>query len=140
MWDQGQLAEGRLALRRAIDLSSGGDRDRRGHYVLQAAIAAVHAEPQPDQRQIAALYGELAVLTGSPIVELNRAVAIAEVDGAEAGLALIDQLALDDYVYFHSTRGELLDRLGRSGESTAAFERALELAPDDAERRYLARR
>ena len=140
LWDQRQLDDGRSALRRAIDLASRAGRDRRGHYVLQAAIAALHAEPKPDQRQIAALYGELGVLTGSPIVELNRAVAIAEVDGAEAGLVLIDQLALDDYVYFHSTRGELLDRLGRCKESIAAFERALELAPDEAERKYLAGR
>ena len=80
----------------------------RGPYVVQAAIASLHADEPRDWPQIAALYGELARLTGSPVVELNRAVAVAEAEGAEAGLAIVDGLALDDYRYLHATRGELL--------------------------------
>lgn len=133
-WDTVQLAGGRAALRRAVAL--GG----RGPYTLQAAIAALHAEPAPDQRQIAALYGELFGLTGSPIVELNRAVAISEVDGPGEALQLVDRLPLDGYLYFHATRGELLDRLGRHREARAAFERAQELAHQEAERQLYARR
>ena len=90
--------------------------------------------------QIAALYGELSQLTGSPIVELNRAIAVAEADGPDAGLAIVDQLALNDYRYFHSTRGELLRRLSRTDDARAAFERALELTTDRAERELLERR
>jgi RNA polymerase sigma-70 factor (ECF subfamily) len=134
LWDGGQLENGRAELRRAIEL--GG----RGPYTLQAAIAALHAAPAPDQRQIAALYGELFGLTGSPIVELNRAVAIAEVDGPAEALQLVERLPLDGYLYFHSTRGELLDRLGRHQEAKLAFERALELAHEDAELQLYARR
>ncbi len=80
----------------------------RGPYVVQAAIASLHADEPRDWPQIAALYGELSRLTGSPVVELNRAVAVAEAEGAEAGLAIVDGLALDDYRYLHATRGELL--------------------------------
>ena len=134
LWDVGQISEGRSELRRAIELEG------RGPYVLQAAIASLHAEPDPDQRQIASLYGELAGLTGSPIVELNRAVAVAEVEGPAEGLLVVDRLPLDGYLYFHSTRGELLDRLGRHEESIAAFKRACELTDDEAERRLFKRR
>jgi RNA polymerase sigma-70 factor (ECF subfamily) len=91
-------------------------------------------------RQIAALYGELARLTDSPVVELSRAVAVAESDGPEAGLEIIDGLDLDDYRYLHSTRGELLRRLGRTAEARDAFSRALALVDDEAERRLLERR
>jgi RNA polymerase sigma-70 factor (ECF subfamily) len=134
LWDAAQIDEGRRVLDRALAL--------RGHgpYVVQAAIASLHAEEEPDWAEIAALYGELARLTGSPVVELNRAVAIAEAEGPEAGLAIADRLALDDYRYLHSARGEMLRRLGRSDEARAAYERALELAPEDAERRVFARR
>ena len=90
--------------------------------------------------QIAALYGELARLTDSPVVELGRAVAVAEADGPEAGLRIIDGLELEDYRYLHSTRGELLRRLGRDAEARAAFRRALALIDDEAERRLLERR
>jgi RNA polymerase sigma-70 factor, ECF subfamily len=86
------------------------------------------------------LYGELVRLTGSAVVELNRAIAVAETDGGEAGLALVDRLELDDYQYFHSTRGDLLRRLGRRDEARAEYERALELAPTEPERRFLQRR
>lgn len=133
-WDEGELAEGRRQLALAAE---GG---RRGPYVLQAAIAALHAEATVDQRQIVALYGELGRLAGSPIVELNRAAAIAQVEGPEEGLRLIDGLPLEDYRYFHATRGELLDQLGREAEALDALERALALTLDDAERARLRRR
>jgi len=100
---------------------------------LQAAVPC-------DWAQIAALYGELARLTGSPVVELNRAIAIAETDGPEAGLRIIDQLGLDDFRYLHSTRAELLRRLGRAEEARNAYRRARELTGDGAERRFLERR
>ena len=112
----------------------------RGPYVLQAAIASLHADEPHDWAQIAALYGELARLTGSPVVELNRAVAVAEAEGPEAGLAIVDRLALDEYRYLHSTRAELLRRLDRTDEARAAYRRALELARDEPERRLMARR
>jgi RNA polymerase sigma-70 factor, ECF subfamily len=134
LWDAEQIAEGRAVLERALAL--GG----RGPYVVQAAIAALHADEPRDWRQIAALYRELSRMTASPVVELNRAVAVAEAEGPEAGLALIEALELDDYRYLHSARGELLRRLDRTDEARAAYERALELAHADAERRFLERR
>ena len=112
----------------------------RGPYVLQAAIASLHAEEPRDWAEIAALYGELARLTDSPVVELNRAIAIAEEQGPAAGLEIADRIDLDDYRYLHSTRGELLRRLGRTDEARDAYVRALELSHDDAERRLLERR
>jgi RNA polymerase sigma-70 factor (ECF subfamily) len=133
-WDRAQISHGRAALDRALALRG------RGPYVLQAAIASLHADEPRDWPQIAALYGELARLTGSPVVELTRAVAVAENDGPEAGLRIVDALPLDDYRYLHATRGELLRRLGRGDEARAAYERALSLAHDDAERRLLERR
>jgi RNA polymerase sigma-70 factor (ECF subfamily) len=107
---------------------------------VQAAIASLHADRPRDRPQIAALYGELSRQTGSPVVELNRAVAVAEVEGASAGLAIVDRIDLADYRYLHSTRGEMLRRLGRADEARGAYRRALELAHDDAERRLLERR
>jgi RNA polymerase sigma-70 factor (ECF subfamily) len=108
--------------------------------VVQAAIASLHADEPRDWDEIAALYGELVRLTDSPVVELSRAVAVAEAQGPDAGLAIVDGLQLDDYRYLHATRGELLRRLGRAGEARAAYARALDLAHDDAERRLLERR
>jgi RNA polymerase sigma-70 factor (ECF subfamily) len=108
--------------------------------VLQAAIASLQAADPLDWPQIEALYGELAQLTGSPVVELNRAVAVAESRGPEAGLAMVDRLDLDSYQYFHSTRAELLRRLGRTPEASDAYRRALELARAESERRFLRRR
>ena len=108
--------------------------------MVQAAIASLHADQPRDWSQIAALYGELSRLTGSPVVELNRAVAIAEAQGPQAGLAIVDRLSLDDYHYLHATRGELLRRLGRPREAREAYRRALAQAHDDAERRLLQRR
>ncbi|MGZ5288553.1 MAG: DUF6596 domain-containing protein, partial [Actinomycetota bacterium] len=132
--DVAEIAQGRAALDRAFALLG------RGPYVVQAAIASLHAEEPRDWPQIAALYGELARLTDSPVVELNRAVAVAEAEGPEAGLAIVDRLELDDYRYLHATRGELLRRLGRADESRQAYRRALALAHGDAERRVLERR
>ena len=91
---------------------------------MQAAIASLHADEPRDWAQIAALYGELARLTGSPVVELSRAVAVAEADGPEAGLAIVERLELDDYRYLHATRGELLRRLERTEEARDALARA----------------
>jgi RNA polymerase sigma-70 factor (ECF subfamily) len=133
-WNPEQLAYGRRVLERALALRGPGP------YVVQAAIAALHADEPRDWPQIAALYGELVRLTGSPVVELNRAVAVGEAQGPGAGLALVDRLALDDYLYLHSTRAELLRRLERAGEARDAYRRALELVHDDAERRLLERR
>jgi RNA polymerase sigma-70 factor (ECF subfamily) len=134
LWDVAQIDEGRAGVNRALAL--GG----RGAYVLQAAIASLHVDEPPDWPQIAALYGELGRLTGSPVVELNRAASIAEAGDAEAALALADRLDLDGYHYLHSTRAELLRRLGRSGEAREALRRALALAHDEPERRLLERR
>jgi RNA polymerase sigma-70 factor, ECF subfamily len=134
LWDSAQIALGRRVLDRALALRG------RGPYVVQAAIASLHADDPHDWPQIAALYAELYRLTGSPVVELNRAVAVAEVEGPEAALALVDSLDLDDYRYLHSTRGELLRRLGRLDEAHDAYARALALDPDDTERRFLERR
>jgi RNA polymerase sigma-70 factor (ECF subfamily) len=134
LWDAAEIAEGRAALDRALALRG------RGSYVLQAAIASLHADEPRDWPQIAALFGELARLTGSPVVELNRAVAVAETDGPAAGLAIVERLSLEDYRYLHATRGELLRRLGRTDEARDAYRRALALVHDDAERRLLERR
>jgi len=134
LWDQAELDAGRAALARASAL--GGN----GAYTLQAAIASLHANDPRDWQAIANLYAELAALTGSPVVELNRAVAIAEVAGPGAALELVDGLDLDSYRYLHSTRADFLRRLGRAEEAEAAYTRALELATDDAERRFLERR
>jgi RNA polymerase sigma-70 factor (ECF subfamily) len=134
LWDAAGIAAGRASLDRALSLHG------RGPHVLQAAIASLHADQPRDWPQIAARYGELAAVTGSPVVELSRAVAVAEAEGPEAGLRIVDGLDLDGYRYLHATRGELLRRLGRRDEARAAFRRALELAPDPAEQRLLERR
>jgi RNA polymerase sigma-70 factor (ECF subfamily) len=134
LWDSDQIAKGRHVLNRALAL--GG----RGPYVLQAAIASLHAADPCDWPQIATLYGELSRLTNSPVVELNRAIAVAEVQGPAAGLRILDELALDDYRYLHSTRAELLRRLDRTAEARDAYRRARALSVDPAERRFLDRR
>jgi RNA polymerase sigma-70 factor, ECF subfamily len=134
LWDLEQIAAARATLDRALAL--GG----RGSYVLQAAIAALHVEDRPDWPQIAALYGELARLTGSPVVELNRAAAMAEAGDVAPALALVEQLELDRYHYLHAARAELLHRLDRIDEARAAYLRALELVHADPERRFLERR
>jgi RNA polymerase sigma-70 factor (ECF subfamily) len=108
--------------------------------LLQAAIASLHADDPPDWPQLAALYGELARITGSPVVELNRAAAVAETGDPEGALVIVDSLDLDAYHYLHATRAELLSRLDRPDDAEAAYERALELVHSDAERSFLERR
>ncbi|MGZ4331725.1 MAG: RNA polymerase sigma factor [Solirubrobacteraceae bacterium] len=134
LWDAVELAQARELLDRAIALRG------RGPYVIQAAIASLQTHEEIDWPQVAALYAQLSQLTGSPVVELNRAVAIAEAGSPERALALVDQLDLDEYRYLHSTRGELLRRLGRGDEARLAYGRALELASSEPERRFLRRR
>jgi RNA polymerase sigma-70 factor (ECF subfamily) len=134
LWDVDRLAEGQAALDRALALGGGGP------YVLQAAITTLHLDEPEDWPRLAALYSELARLTGSSVVELNRAVAIAEAGDVEAALALVESLELDRYHYLHATRAELLRRLDRVDEATSAYDRALELVHSDAERQFLERR
>ena len=134
LWDHDQIEEGRAELDRAMAL--GG----RGPYVVQAALASLHSDEPADWTEIAALYGELARMTGSPVVELNRAAAIAEAGDVEGALAVAERLELDHYHYLHATRAELLRRLGRTDDAREAYERALELVHFDAERRFLASR
>jgi len=134
LWDWGQIDAGRASLARAQAL-----RDQ-GPYALQAAIASLHAADISDWRQIAFLYDELVRMTGSPVVELNRAVALAEAEGPQAGLAAMEGLELDAYHYLHATRAELLRRLDRRADARESYLRALELVRSDAERRFLQRR
>ncbi len=134
LWDDEQIAGGQKALDRALAL---GGRDA---YVLQAAIAVLHVEDPQDWSQIAALYGELARRTGSDVVALNQAAAMAEAGDIEAALALVDRLELDRYHYVHATRAELLRRLGRVEDARASYDRALELVHGEEERRFLERR
>jgi RNA polymerase sigma-70 factor (ECF subfamily) len=131
LWDEAQVAEARQLLERALALQGAGP------YVVQAAIADLHVQKPRDWEQIALLYGRLEQLTGSPIVTVNRAVALAEIEGPEPALALLDGLGLDGYPYFHSTRADLLRRLGRHDEARAAYARAAELVETEPERRFL---
>jgi RNA polymerase sigma-70 factor, ECF subfamily len=131
LWDEPQIADARRLLDRALALR------RTGVYVVQAAIADLHVQQPRDWSQIALLYRRLEELTGSPVVTVNRAVALAELEGPEAALALLDDLDLDDYLYFHSTRADLLRRLARTDEARAAYIRAAELAETEPERRFL---
>jgi RNA polymerase sigma-70 factor (ECF subfamily) len=141
-WDRGEIEEGTRVLDAALR------RGRPGTYQVQAAIAACHATAadaaDTDWTEIAALYGELARLVPSPVVELNRAVAVAMADGPAAGLALVRALeesgALSGYHLLPATRADLLLRLGRRAEAAAGFAEALDLAATDAERRFLTRR
>jgi RNA polymerase sigma-70 factor (ECF subfamily) len=134
LWNRAGLEAGRAALGRAKAL--GG----RGPYALQGAIAVLHVEEPPDWPRLAELYGELAALTGSPVVELNRAAALAEAGEVDAALALTETLELDRYHYLHATRAELLRRLDRVDDAREAYGRALELVRSDAERAFLERR
>jgi RNA polymerase sigma-70 factor (ECF subfamily) len=133
-WNFAQVAEGRAVLDRALALRG------RGQYVIQAAIASLHAQDPRDWGQIAELYAELARLTGSPVVELNRAIALAEAQGPERGLEILESVELEGFHYLHAAKGELLRRLGRDEQARVELERALELVHDDAERRLLLRR
>ena len=131
-WDRARIAEGRALLDRAL---AAGARDP---YAVQAAIAELQTEDPVDWRAVVALYDTLAAQTGSAVVALNRAVAVAEAEGPGPALALVDALDLDGYRYFHSTRAELLRRLGDTAAARAAYDRALALTTTDAERRFLA--
>jgi RNA polymerase sigma-70 factor (ECF subfamily) len=131
LWDAQLIGEGRALLQRAMTGK------RTGPYSVQAAISDLHLQQPRDWRQIAALYETLARQTRSPIVEMNRAVAVAEIDGPTAGLAILERLDLDHYRYFHSTRADLLRRAGRHGEAHAAYRRALDLAQTEPEQRFL---
>jgi RNA polymerase sigma-70 factor (ECF subfamily) len=137
LWDWMQIHAGRAALQRAVALRGGRV---VGVYVLQAEIASLHTAEHSDWPRIVERYGELASLTRSPVVELNRAVALAEADGPEAGLAAVDRLELDRYQYLHAARADFLRRLGRTADARAAYERALELVRSEPERRFLERR
>jgi RNA polymerase sigma-70 factor, ECF subfamily len=131
LWDAELIVSGRAGLDRALALRG------RGAYVLQAAIASLQLEEPIDWPEIGALYEQLSRLTGSPVVELNRAVAVAEAGAPHEALAIVDGLSLDGYRYLHSTRAELLRRLDRPEEAAAAYRRALELTDADAEVRFL---
>jgi RNA polymerase sigma-70 factor (ECF subfamily) len=134
LWDREQIARGRDELDRAVAVHG------HGRYVVQAAIASLHLEQDRDWPQIAALYGQLVALDRSPVVALNRAIAVGEADGAAAGLELLDKLELPNYRYMHSARGELLRRLGRLAEAREEYRQAAALSDDDAERRLFERR
>ena len=134
LWDAGQIGAGRDALARTLALGA------HGQYALQAQIAALHTDEPTDWGRIAGLYAQLARLTGSPVVELNRAVAVAESEGPAAGLELMDGLDLGGYHYLHAARADLLRRLGRADDARQEYERALALAHAEPERRFLRRR
>jgi RNA polymerase sigma-70 factor (ECF subfamily) len=134
-WDRALIAEGLAIVRRCLR------RNQPGPYQLQAAINAVHADAptveQTDWPQIVALYDQLLAVAPTPVVALNRAIAVGEVRGPAAALALVDKLNLDNYHPYHATRADLLARLGRTSEAAAAYERAATMAPTDAERDFL---
>jgi RNA polymerase sigma-70 factor (ECF subfamily) len=134
LWDEHQIEEGRQQLERALALRGSGP------YLIQAAIADLHLQVPRNWGEITLLYQRLERITGSPVVTMNRAVSVAELDGPEAALALLDGLELDDYRYYHSTRADLLRRLGRTDEAGAAYARALELTQPGPEQRFLERR
>jgi RNA polymerase sigma-70 factor (ECF subfamily) len=139
LWDATRIAEGRVLVERALGMG------RPGPYQLQAAIAALHDEAatasDTDWAQIAALYAALARLDPSPVVQLNFAVAVAMADRPEVGLAMMDGIAadgtLDTYPYLHAARADMLRRLERWTEAAAAYDRALELTSNGAERSFL---
>jgi RNA polymerase sigma-70 factor, ECF subfamily len=130
-WDRHQIEEGRRLLEGAMALHGAGP------YTLQAAIADLHLRQPRDWEEIALLYQRLEDITASPVVAMNRAIAVAELDGPEAGLAVLDRLELADYRYYHSTRADLLRRLGRDDEARAAYTRALELTQPGLEQQFL---
>ena len=141
VWDTALIAEGHRLVRERLDSGIAP-----GRYQLLAAVNAVHTSARDardtDWSQVVALYDQLVRLDASPVVALNRAVAVAELDGPQVGLAEIDRLVavLSGYHAFHATRAELLRRLGRTAESVAAYGRAIELAGNTAETAYLTRR
>lgn len=142
-WNLGLIAEGRALVRERLGVVANGG-PRPGRYQILAAINAVHTSVRDardtDWSQIVALYDQMLRVDASPIVRLNRAIAVAELDGPEVALAEIDRLDLDGYHAFHASRADLLRRLGRSEESRAAYDRAIELAENVAEVALLTRR
>jgi RNA polymerase sigma-70 factor (ECF subfamily) len=130
-WDDEQIDEGRQLLERALTLRGGGP------YVIQAAIAELHIGEPRDWEEIALLYQQLEQITSSPVVTMNRAIAVAELEGPEAALALLDGLDLAHYRYYHSTRADLLRRLGRDDDARGAYARALELTEPGPESGFL---
>jgi RNA polymerase sigma-70 factor (ECF subfamily) len=134
LWDQTQIDEGRQLRQRTLAHGASGP------YAIQATIADLHLQQPRDWTQIAGQYDALVRQTGSPVVEMNRAIALAELHGPDAGLAVLDRLDLDHYRYFHSTRAELLRRANRDTEARDAFQRALDLAQSEPERRILEQR
>jgi RNA polymerase sigma-70 factor (ECF subfamily) len=132
-WDRDLIAEGQDLVRRCLR------RDQPGPYQIQAAINAVHSDPPTDWTQILLLYDQLLSFTPSPVVALNRAVAVAEVEGPAAALALVDELALDGYHLFHAIRADLLRRLGRDAEAAQAYDTAIARTANAAERDFLER-
>jgi RNA polymerase sigma-70 factor (ECF subfamily) len=134
-WDRALIDEGQSIVRRCLRLN------HPGAYQLQAAINAVHADAatleQTDWSQIVVLYDQLLAVAPTSVVALNRAIAIGEVQGAAAALALVDQVDLDNYYLFHATRADLLRRLGRNSEAAVAYDRAAALAPTNGERDFL---
>jgi RNA polymerase sigma-70 factor (ECF subfamily) len=136
-WDNALIEEGLSIVRRCLR------RNQPGPYQLQAAINAVHADAatfeETDWMQILALYDQLLVVAPTPVVALNRAIAIGEVHGPAAALALVDDLDLDGYYAFHATRADLLSRLDRHEEAAAAYGRAASMAPTQPERNFLRR-
>ncbi|HZQ65031.1 MAG TPA: sigma-70 family RNA polymerase sigma factor [Gaiellaceae bacterium] len=131
LWNQQQIEEGRRLLEGALALHGSGP------YVIQAAIADLHLREPRDWAEIELLYQRLEQVTSSPVVTMNRAIAVAELEGPRAALALLDRLDLADYRYYHSTRADLLRRLGRNDEARAAYARALELTLAGPEQRFL---
>jgi RNA polymerase sigma-70 factor (ECF subfamily) len=131
LWDQRQIDEGRRLLERALALHG------NGAYVIQAAIADLHLREPRDWEEIELLYERLEHITGSPVVTMNRAIALAELEGPQTALAMLDGLELEGYRYYHSTRADLLGRLGRDEEARHAYARALELTEPGPERRFL---
>src|SRR5581483_9175370 len=131
LWDAERIEEGRRLLERALHLRGGGP------YVIQAAIADLHVVEPRNWEEIALLYRQLEQITGSPVVAMNRAIAVAELEGPEAALEILDGLELEEYRYYHSTRADLLRRLGRDDQARAAYARAFELSQPGPERRFL---
>ena len=130
-WDNSLITEGRAIVRACLR------RNRPGRYQILAAINAVHSDPVTDWNQVLALYEQLVALDPSPVVALNRAVAVAEVDGPVAALLLIEDLDLAGYHIFHAIRGDLLARLGRAADARQAFQTAARLTGNQSEQRYL---
>ena len=135
LWDGSMIDEGHALVRSCLR------RGRPGPFQLQAAIQAVHTDARmvggTDWHQVLALYDQLLALTPTPVIALNRAVAVAEVQGVVPALRLVDALEMDDYQPFHATRADLLRRAGRVDEAAQAYRRAIDLSGNDAERRYL---